>query len=219
MELDEIRRELAVCEGRLEAGIRLNRKVLETIRLREVRGAMARWRAFTGLHVVAWMVAVLALGSFIAGSVREPRFLASGMALAIYALGNMLALGRQAWLGSDTTDGPVVEVQRRIARLRLERLRYLRWSVGVGAALWVPALMVAVRAASGADLYRVMGVPWIVSNVVLGAAAVPGFVFLCARFFGDLQLMHQVVDDLAGRNLRSALVALAEVEEFAGSGQ
>ena len=52
-----------------------------------------------------------------------------------------------------------------------------------------------------------------------GAAAVPGFVFLCARFFGDLQLMHQVVDDLAGRNLRSALVALAEVEEFAGSGQ
>lgn len=119
-------------------------------------------------------------------------------------------------------NSPVVALQQRLARLRVQSLTQLLWTVALSSLLWPLLVIVGLKGLLGLDAYAVLGVPWLGVNLLLGLVFVPlaiGLARLLGRRFGALPRFQRLLGDLAGRSLREAQQALASVEAFAGSAE
>ena len=217
MELGTMRESWAAYDRKLEASIALNRRVLAELQTRRVARPLLRLQILTWRHVGAWVLMMGALGNFLASHWGELRFVVPCVLLQFYAVANMAALGQMAMTAAGLDEnGAVVAMQLRVERLRVMRPRYLRWSVGSGAALGMAWMVVAVEGLVGLDLFSVVTWRWMAAYIAGSALVVPVTLWVCERFFSGSVFVRMMVEELGGRNLRQAQAALAEVEEFAG---
>lgn len=217
MELDAMRESWAAHDRKLEASLVLNRRVLAELQTRRVARPVLRLQVLTWLHVGAWLLMMGALGEFLASLWGSLRFVVPCVLLQLYAVANMVALGQMAMTAAGLNEnGAVVAMQLRVERLGVMRPRYLRWSVGGGAALGMAWLIVAAEGLVGVDLFSVLSWRWMVAYSAGSALVVPLTLWVCQRFFGGSAFVRTMTEELGGWNLRQARRALAEVEEFAG---
>jgi hypothetical protein len=138
---------------------RLGRQALELRALRRARGldaARARLQRISlgqfaqlaiGLLLVVWA------GGYWSERLGQPALLASGIALHLYGLALLVAAAMQlVRLLAIDYRAPVVQVQRRLLGLRRLRIHCERVLLLVGAAIWVPVLLIGF-AALGIDLW------------------------------------------------------------------
>lgn len=113
---------------------------------------------------------------------------------------------------------PVLELQKRLARLRHWRTRNSVMFAWIGCFAWVPMMLMAF-AAAGADLW--VHKPLVVASWLGFAFASAGSFWLLARAFraGRLpKLAAAMHANAAGRSVRRAEVALADVARFEAEG-
>ncbi len=219
MELDELQSLWQQTDRRLAA-------MAPTLRLQERlarAGALDRARSknrFT--HVVLWYevvfgaVAALLAGSYLAGHFDEPRFAAPA---ALLHLGAILTLGLAVWqlveLGQIDYGGPVLEIQRKLAKLQVARARGNRWLLFSAPLLWALLVVVVPHGLAGLDVYRSFGIGWVGGNLLVGLAVLAGGLWASrsARFRGS-RLLRGLGDDLTGRRLAAASGVLDDLAEF-----
>lgn len=203
MTFEQMQAEWRATNDRLEASIRLN-----TALLRE-RGTQRSRRALRGVsrelvfELAMNAAAVLLTGSFFADHFREVRFAIPGFALYAFAM-LQLAAGIHQLVALRAIDfaEPIVEIQRRLATLHLQRVRTTKWTLLLAPLLWPPLLIVLLRALH-LDAYALLGARYLAANVVVGLAAIPLLRWLATRRPGSA-----VLDAIAGRSLRQASQAL-----------
>ncbi len=188
---------------------------LRTRGLRRSRSALGRLRIWLVLDLVANGLAMGWLGSFLVAHLHEPRFLLCGLLLDVVTLVQVIAAARQL-VGLRRVDlgAPLVEAQRGLETLRVERIRLTVATLLVAPLLWIPLLAVVVEAAFDADLFRVLPTSWIVLNVLVGAGFAPAMLWLARRFadrFSGSRIVRRLLRDLAGSNLSAAQRFLAEL--------
>ena len=129
-----------------------------------------------------------------------------------------IAAGWQVVLvGSIDYGAPVAEVQARLERLRLLRLRVTRWTLLLSPLLWTPLALVFGRALLGVHLEKAVGWPWILTNLAVGYACIPLGLWALARAsrrWGESAVWRRLRDDVAGRTLAGALRSLEEIAAF-----
>lgn len=87
---------------------------------------------------------------------------------------------------------------------------------------WIPLLIVALKGFFGVDTYAVFSFPWLSANVVFGLVVVLVAVWASRRYADRVtnsSVLRWLMDNLAGRDLRTAtafLRSLAQFEEAAG---
>jgi len=218
MELDELRQHWAAYDRRLDEVLRLNRQLLRSTNLGRIRSAMQRLRAVLGFELVLDLILVVALGAFMAAHLSEPRFLIPAIVLNLVVLGTLVATLQQ-WVRASALDydAPVATIQHRLEAVRVSRIRSTQWLLLLAPLLWTPLLIVALRAGLGVDAYALLGVRYLIANLLFGLAFVPVMWWACRRFADRLDRapwVQRLARDVAGRNLTAALDQLASIAAF-----
>src|ERR1035438_1376041 len=95
LDLDEMKKQWAEHDRKLDESIRLNRQLLSTTNLKGARSAMQRMAAFLGLEAAVQLAVVVALGSFMYEHIAMVRFALPAAALDVFAIAILIAMIRQ----------------------------------------------------------------------------------------------------------------------------
>lgn len=217
MELDEIKGLWAESNRNLEASMRLNTMLLQQSNLRKMETSLKRLARGITFELVVNALGVALIGTFISANLHEPRFLVPAVILDVYAIALVIAGARQlVALHAIDYDEPVVAIQTRLERLRLQRIRTTLGTLLFAPLMWVPLLIVCLRGFFGLDVY-VAGWTWLAANALFGAAVIPIAIFL-ARLFGPRLAastpMRALADSIAGHSLKSAIDSLDSIRRF-----
>ncbi|MES1245046.1 MAG: hypothetical protein ABUT39_25805 [Acidobacteriota bacterium] len=227
MDLDDLKTRLAEQDAKLDQVIRLN-----TTAIREIQISRAKTRLWglvlgVALELAVTAVAVVWLGDFIAGHLREARFLLPAVLLDLCAIAKLAVCIRQlAAVAGLSYSLPVVAVQKELGKLRVLRLRALKWEMILWFVLWLPALVVLFEGFFGVDLWFVLGAAgardgsflvWVAANVAFGLAVALLLIWLSKRYADRVDrspALRRFVDSLAGTSLTKALDFLDSVVQF-----
>lgn len=221
MDNDELKTLWAKRNRELEASMRLNTALLQQWNLRAVDTSLKRLTRGLTLELILNLGAIVLIGAFVAAHVREPQFLIPAIALEIYAIALVVALGRQlAEIGALDYDEPVVAIQKRLEALRVRRIRSTLATLLFAPLMWVPLLVVGARGFFGLDVYAA-GPLWLTANLLFGLAVIPIAVAFANRYGARIAqhtAMRGLADTVAGRSLAAALDSLDSIRRFEREG-
>ncbi len=196
---------------RLDASLKLNATLLQRSNLEIARNSLRPLILALGLEIAGNAIALVLLGSFIADTFGDARFVIPGVALFISAWLVLVVCARQVVsLKRIDFDEPIVAIQETLERLRLQRIRMNFWLIFAAPLLWVPFMIVGLRAV-GVNGYE-FGPQYLLSNLALGVALLAvGFIIAKRTTAGS----SRFADLLAGRALADARARLDTILRFA----
>ena len=215
MNIEEMKAKWTEYDAKLDSAIRLN----ETrVRMLEARGSLRGmfWFGLGGMMVNG--VGAMLLGEFIAGHLSEPGFWVPALVLDAGILAH-LAFSVRQWVELRALDygAPIVTIQRRLAALRLLRVRLAKWTLWLAPLLWVPLLIVGLEGLLGLNAYEIFPVAFLVANLAFGVAFLLTMIWLARRLEGRLDAapwIETMMDHLAGRSLTRATAMLHEIADL-----
>jgi len=208
MDLEDLRRIWQEQDRKLSAILRADarRAAESTLRRAETSSRGIAWAVL--LDLVLSAIPVIWLGSFIADHLAEPAFAIPAAVLDVLAIALLAAYARQyASLKTLDWTGPVAAIQRRLADVRVRRVRLIRWILFLAPLLWALMLVVGLKGFFGIDAYAGFGVRFIAANVLFGLVFLGAAVWLSRRYadrLGAHPFLRERLRDLAGRNLAEA---------------
>jgi hypothetical protein len=218
IDLEELKEKWTDYDPRLEENIRLNRKLLSTIKLEAGRTQIRRLFVFTAAHALLWFGCIVWLGNFIYSHVAAPSFALAAGAVDLYAIGLLIALIRQMAMVKGIDYGqPITAIQTQLEAVRILRIRTTQWGVLAGMVVWAPALIVVAQAFFGLDIFRLVGTTWVTANLLFGVGLATLIIWTSKKFgesFTRSPLIQQLMKDLAGTNLNAAVTFLTTLSEF-----
>ena len=216
MDLDDLKAVWKETDRRMESiesMLRLQQRAARVDLQAKTRSKLWPVRLVLWYEIAAAVLATLLAGSYLADNIRSIRFAAPAGLLQLAAIVTLgIAVHQLAGLGQIDYTGPVVAMQRRLARLRMVRARANRWLLLCAPLLWALLVIVVPHGLFGVDVYRLFGLSWVFANVafgfgVLGAAA------LVSRWFPGA-FVSWIGDDITGRKVAEASAFLDEIAEF-----
>src|SRR5580658_5972062 len=203
MELDELKEKWAEHDRKLDLSIRLNRQLMRETYTKRAKWALWRLAAMLALGSIFMLVVIVFLGAFAAKNWAMPRFTIPAILLDIAAIAALAALNAQIGMAL-TIDysQPIAAIQKRLEMLRKFRIRYIQAIFVSSVLLWAPIFIVVMKTFLGADVYRLAGTSWIVTNVAIGLAVLALGIWLFKKF--EPRMSPQFLRDLAGYNLKAA---------------
>jgi hypothetical protein len=218
VELDELKVRWQEQEQKLDAVIRLDRHLLREVVLAKAETALKRLSRFLWVELLLNAGGTMVLGAFLFDHLAEPRFFLPALALQAGLIFLIVAGGRQlAALTAIDYDAPVVEIQRRLAILRAERIRTMQWTLMLAPLAWVPLFIVGMKGLFGVDVYTTFSIPWLVANVLFGLLMIPTGIWASRRYadrLGHWPMVRRLLRDMGGQNLAAARSFLDSLSEF-----
>lgn len=218
MELDDLKRLWEACDKKLDAGIRLNTRLLHDSVFGKMRTALMRLSVLLAVDLTLLLAVMLWLGGFVWENAAEPRFLVPALTLHACVIVLVIALVRQIVAISQLDFGaPIVAIQRRLESLRVERIRAAKWTLLLAPLVGTPLLIVAFKALFDLDVYRTFGAPWVVTNVLFGVGVIAFVLWVARRHAVRLKrwsLVQRLLRDLSGHNLNAAAGFLHSLSQF-----
>lgn len=218
MELDELKRRWEDQDGKLDASLRLNTRLLNDSVLAKADTAIKGLSRLLWLELAMNLAAVLLTGSFLANHISEARFVipAAGLHLGVIAL--LVASIRQLIaIGMLDYNAPIVVIQKRLESLRVERIRATKLTLLCSPLLWTPLLIVALKGLFGVDAYATCGAAFLIANLLFGVLVILLAVWTSRRYaarMGRSPLVQRLMRDLADHSLNAAAAFLSSISRF-----
>ena len=215
MNIEEMKAKWTEYDAKLDSAIRLNEA---RVRMLAARGSLRGmfWFGLGGMVVNG--VAAILLGDFIAEHLSEPGFWVPALVLDAGVLAQLAFAARQ-WLELRALDygAPIVTIQKRLATLRLLRVRVAKWTLWLAPLLWVPLLIVGLEGVLGLNAYEIFPGVFLVANLGFGLAFLLTMIWLARRLAGRLDAsprLEILMDHLAGRSLTRATAMFREIDDL-----
>ncbi len=220
MELEELQRLWEKQDKKLDASIRLNTRLLRETVLGKAEAATRPLSRLLWFELLFAVPAVLLIGSFLAEHVGEARFFfpALGLHLGVIAL-LVSGIRQHVVLRAIDYGAPILSIQKRLASLRVLRIRTVKWTFILAPLAWTPLLIVALKGLFGVDAYTMFGGRWLIANVLFGLVVIVLAVWLSRRYadrMGSSPVVQRLMRELAGQSLTTAesfLDSLSQYEE------
>jgi hypothetical protein len=218
MELEEVKAIWRQYDEKLDRQTQLNMHLLKEIELDKTRSALRRLMASPILLIVLGAFMQVALGLFIVAHTGQVRFWAPALLLDLFAVFIVVSSALQLSIIAKIDYGaPVTKIQENVERLRIRRIYFTTVHKLSGPLLWLPVLIVGLKAWWGFDFYAYFDHAWIASNLALGLAFIVLAVWL-ARHYVDGKIrwpwLKNLMEDITGRNLSKARAALKSIDDF-----
>lgn len=215
---EELEAKWAEHDRKLDASLRLSRRLLNATMVRPARSAMQRLTVFLVIENVGTFAGMIALGGFIYDNILDLRYVLAAGALDVMAIAMLRSLILQIVAATQIDYGkPIAVIQRRLEALRMKRIRYIQWTFLAGMIGWVLLLVVAIKGFTGVDAYRVLNGAWLVGNLLFGLGFIAAALWLSRKYgdrMGRYPVIQRLVRELAGYNLNAASNFLAKISEF-----
>ena len=222
MNFDNLRNEWMERDQQLEKSIQLNTRLLHEAKA-DRHGSVVRRQSLLSflLELPFYLLTITMLGRFIAAHIGELKFAAPAIALDAWCIVMFAALIRQFVAIRHLDLGqPVVTLQRRLALIKVNRLRILKWSFLTGLAVWTAPLMIVVaKGFFDVDLYA--QAEFLIINVVATVLVAALLIWLLKRYASRLQhssFIKELLDSLAGQDLAKATAFLEQLSNFEKEG-
>ncbi len=218
MELESMRSQWTALNDKVEVLLHMNQMAMKAATLRQADTALHRFRRGIMAELIVNGIGALLLVPFIGAHLTEPLFLAPAVLLFVFMLLHV-AFGAHQWITLSRLDfgGPVVQLQRALAKLRVRRIRVTKWTFWVAPLLWVPLLIVALKGMLRIDVYATFSTAWLIANLIFGVLVIVVLYFV-SRHYADRMdrcpRLQRVMDDIAGHDLNAATELLNEVAQF-----
>ena len=221
IELDELKQKWAEYDHKLDLNIQLARQLLTAKHLNRAQWALRRMALFLTLEGAITLAVIMVLGEFIGNHIDTWRFFVPAVFLDLFQIALLVVLGQQIRIAMQIDySQPIAVIQKQLALLRLLSLRSTQWTFLLAPLLWIPLLIVALKALLNVDAYRVFGTAVLVSSLAVGVAIIPVALWLAKRLSESMSrspMMQRFVRSLAGYNLNEATRFLETLEEFENS--
>lgn len=218
MELEDLKRTWAEYDRKLDANIRMNARVLQSVVLGKAETSMNRLSRLLLIELLLSLGAAVLLGTFLSVGDAEARFLIPALMLGLGVVTLLTVCIHQIVAISRIDYGaPIVLIQRRLESLRIERIRTTKWTLLLAPIAWVPLLIVTLRALTGLDVYAAFGAAWIGANVFFGLLVIAVGVWVGRRFGARMErssVLQRLLRDIAGQNLNDATESLRSISQF-----
>jgi hypothetical protein len=218
MELEDFKQLWKEYDARLNASMRLNSYVLQRTNLATVQTSLNRLSRGVVIELAFNAVALLLIGSFADDNAADIRFLIPAIVLGAYFIaitaGGIYQLVRMKKVDYDE---PVIAIQTKLERLKIQRIAATKWILLTAPLLWVPLLIVALRALFGIDAYATLGPAYLLVNLLAGIAVIPLALWISKRYgtrFAGSSSLRSLANDIAGRSLVAALESLDTIRRF-----
>jgi MFS family permease len=213
MELDELKAKWAEHDRKLDLSLRLNQQLMRETYTRRAKSALWRLAAMLAMGSIFMLAVIVSLGRFIAQNWFVPQFVWPAVLLDLAAIAALAALNAQIGLALKIDyNQPVAVIQKRLETLRKFRIRYTQAIILTMTLMWAPIFIVAMKEFFGADVYRLFGTAWIVTNIAFGLAVLALGIWLGKKY--ESRIGRQFLKDIAGYNLNAASGFLATLAEF-----
>jgi hypothetical protein len=221
MTLDDLQQRWQETNAKLDAALVLHAALARPAVLNGTRTALERAARSVLFEWLATLVAVMVLGAFAADHVRERPVLLCAALLDAYGIA-ATAAGIAAFvrLRAIDYDAPLLAVARAVERIALLRAWTVFWTLTVAPLMWMPLLVVALRAAFGPLAVDSLSPVWIGANVAFGAAVLAGaIVFARGHDFAAAPSSpaDRLWRTLAGGGIRAAAQRLAALSDDAAA--
>jgi hypothetical protein len=218
MDLDELQRRWQEQDAKLDAVLRLNGRLLAAPKHRRAKSALARTAFAWGFEALLNVLVLAWLASYSARHLFEPRFYVPAAWLALGAVLLVVAGVRQvAAIATLDLDAPVVAIQKRLERLRIGRIRALKWTLLLAPLAWTPMCIVGLNALFGFDAYAHLDTAYLAGNLIFGLLAIPAGLAI-ARFLESRvetsPWLRRIAADLGGRSLSQAARFLRAADDL-----
>ncbi len=216
--------ELAELEGlwkkrdeQLSASLTLNTRLLRETVLGKAETATRGLRRLLWLEIAFDAVGLLLVGSFLADHLREIRFAVPALFLHLGLIASLGSCVRQlVLLGEADYAAPIVEIQKRLAAVRVLRVRVWKWTLLLAPLAWIPLLIVGLGLL-GLDVYQILSLPYLAANGILGLVVVLLGLVVSRRTASRMDgspLVQRLMRDLAGQSLARAESFVSSLERF-----
>lgn len=218
MELENMRSQWAALNDKVESLLQINQMALRAATLKQADTALRRLRRGIIIELIVNSAGALLLVPFIGNHLAQPLFLAPAVLLFAFML-LQVAFGVHQLVVLNDLDfsGPVVQLQRALAALRVRRIRVTKWTFWAAPLLWVPLLIVAMKGVLGVDVYATFSTVWLITNLIFGVAVIAIMFFVSKRYADRMNRspwLQRLLDDIAGHDLNAATAFLNDVARF-----
>lgn len=218
MNFEDLQRQWATLDKKLETSIRLNTELLRQTKLEKSKSALQRLAFFIWVEVLLAIPVILVVGSFLGNHYTQPAFFIPGLTLHISAIGLMgSGIYQLVTLSQMDFSAPVLTIQKKLESLRIYRIRETKWTFLLAPLLWTPLLIVAMKGLLGVNTYATFDLTWMAANFIFGLAIVVSGIWVSKRYghrMSHIPWIQKLMNDLAGNNLNQALGILANLSEF-----
>ena len=195
-----------------------NLKLLRDARLGAASSALRKLSRGVLAEVLVAVPLLALLVSFAASNIGSPQHLLPALALLAMTIAQ-LAFGIYQLDALNSLDfaAPVLALQKRLAELRIRRIRVTQWTLLVSPLLWAPMLLVLIKGLLGVNPYAILDATWLAANVIFGIAVIPLGWWASRRFarrFGHTRFMRRLMDDIGGQSLADAVAHLDHLVQF-----
>ncbi len=218
MDIQDLQARWQEYDRKLDAGLRLNARVVRDLGINQVSSALRRLSRSITVELLINLGGLLWLGSYAADRIDEPRHAGPAAVLGLFALLLTISCAVQlARLARIDYSAQVLGIQKQLEALRIHRLNETKWVLLLAPLLWTPLLIVGLDGLFGLDAYALFGYGWLGANLLFGVVAIPLLRWLARVYAGraaGTPLMQRLLRDIAGHNLSAARDALTQLAEF-----
>lgn len=218
MDMDEWKAKWAEQDAKLETNLRLNRQILSTIHLSRAKSNLQRLVFSWTLEAMMLFAVTVFLGNFIYEHRTLPRFVFLASFLDVGAIAYFVAQIRLIIAATNIDFGePITLLLKQMEALRVLIIRMTLAAIILGTIVWVPALLVVLKAVSGVDIYPYINKAWLVGNILFGLALIPLAFWVSKRYRAQMHrspFLQRLMKDIAGHSLNEAMSFLTELSLF-----
>jgi len=219
MNLDILRTEWAARDQKLESVLRLNTRLLLDAFVEKGRKEIVRKNDFGIFSILIWVATLIGLGLFMAKHVGDMRFFLPAWLMLVWTIATGVAgLRQRAAMRALDYSRPLLEVQKELERLRIQRLQTFKWSFLTGQVVWWIPFTIVVARAIGVNLYASEWMrQFMAINIAFGLLVIPVAIWASRRVagrFAGSKALASFTDAIAGRDVVAARDFLAKLSRL-----
>ncbi len=206
MELDELKTAWQTANHPAQAAYIYGAKAAKS------ESAVAKLKVGPIFEIVMAAIAAVWLGNFCYENFANPVYFTSGILLDIL---NVLLLAtnirKLVMVSSIDLTMPIIESQRRLTELRSLTILQTKWTLLASPFLW-GLLMLVLPMGVHVDLIKLLGVPYMLGNVLFGIFFVPVGTWIVSKF--SPKFKEKLADEISGGNMKKARAFLDDLRQF-----
>lgn len=218
MNLDDIKNQWSAFDKKLDSNIKLNALLLKEVSLNKTNSYLRRLSVPIYVELILSFFVLLILGNFIWNNLQEIKFLIPAISLDLFIIFLVHSSIKQLIeINSIDFSEPIITNQKKLESLKVRRINETKMVFLVSPLLWVPLLIVVVRAITGLDPYAIFSASWLVGNLLFGLAVIPVVLWVSKHYshkFESSPFLQSIMNDIAGRSLNEAIGFLDKLAKF-----
>jgi hypothetical protein len=217
MELEALKKSWEQYDKKLDQYLKLNQRIFKEMKLTKTRSNLRKILIFRILESVIFLVAILALGSFIGKHWSSIQFVIPAAILQIFAITGLAgSIGQIALISQINFAAPITEMQKKLEQMKMHMIQTARLMI-LSIPFYLAYIVLGFKIFFGVDIVAQGDPDWWLGNIILSLLFIPLAVWIYRKL--SWKNMHipwikSFIYSIGGKQMTKAMDFLQEIDSF-----